>query len=421
MRNNLDVQLQHMSLRNNELTYENAWDQMYLPSVALDLTSGADQTIAQIPGSGANGSQNEHGYPNSSAQLVLGQYNLYNFGRDKLQFDQAKLTWLRAKEALEEFKRSIRFQVIIAFWTYKSTLDKLDANQRSVDIAQAIVDLQQSRVPLGKATATDVSSSTVDLLNAKNNRDQAESAAKTALFTLNILLGDKAGTHYRIEEQINFLPIKVTEQVLYETYLRESPDMKNARLALTNSQLNLELTHKNQLPLPTIQFSGVTVGYNNGYYGTTNGITTQNANPSALSNLDVSARINLTIPLIGQGGFLNHRVVESAQLQVDQNELQLRNTANKDLQQILQIVQSIHQFETAVSNNRQSYRSSIAVLQSVFDNFMKNTTVSRLDIRDALNQASTSEIALTDALVQHLNYKTQLAAYIGVDYLPRME
>ena len=52
---------------------------------------------------------------------------------------------------------------------------------------------------------------------------------------------------------------------------------------------------------------------------------------------------------------------------------------------------------------------------------MTQTTVSRLDIRDALNQARDSEIALSAAILNHLNFKTQLAAFIGVDYLPRME
>ena len=124
-------------------------------------------------------SLNEHGYPSSTAQLTLGEYTLYNFGRDKIVFDQAKLEWIRAQESFNEFKRNVKFQVIIAFWTLKGALDQLDSYNRSVDIAQAIVDLQQSRLALGKATQADVSSSTVDLLNVKNLRDTTDTQART--------------------------------------------------------------------------------------------------------------------------------------------------------------------------------------------------------------------------------------------------
>lgn len=423
MKNNPDVQSQKMGLRSSELTYDDAWDTMFMPSVSLNIGSIADKTLLQLPGTQGNPSVNEYGYPTSGLQLSLGQYTLFNFGRDRLVFEQARLEWIRAKEAFAESKRAVMFNVIIQFWTLKSTLDKLEAYNRSVDIARAIVDLQDSRLPLGLASQTDLSSSTVDLINSENLRNQTETQSKNALYLLNVLLGDPAGTRYRLKETIEFLPIKVTEDVLYETYLRESPSMKTARKDLTVAQMSLELKEKNNLPLPTIQFSGVTLGYAHSYYGNIpTGVSTQSGNPSSdPSNFDISAKINLSIPLLGPGGIFNRRSIEQAEIQVDQRELGLRTTANRDRQQILQLMQFIRQFENSVQNSQRSYGSSVTVLQSVFSNFMNTKTVSRLDIRDALNQARDSEIQLTDALVQHLNFKTQLAAFIGVDRLPRME
>ena len=297
-------------------------------------------------------------------------------------------------------------------------MDKLDSYERSVEIAQSIVDLQESRIPLGTATSADVSSSSVDLVNTKNLRDTAQTDAKAALYTLNVLLGDPAGKQYRIEEEIKFLPIKVTEQVLFNTYLNESPNIKNARKDITKSQMGLELAEKNMLPLPTIKFSGVTVGYNNGYYGNQPEYFTQAAGNS---NFDVFAVVSLSVPLTGPGGLFGSRTIETSEIQVDQNELRFRNTVNKDHQQILQLIQNIRQFETTVDNNHQNYTSSMDVLESVFNKFATTRTVSRLDIRDAINQARDSEIALDEAILSHLNFKTQLAAFIGVDYLPRME
>jgi outer membrane protein TolC len=419
--NNADVRDQHMSLRAAELSFEDAWDRMYLPTIALNLNSSGTKTVGHVPGKNTDlvgNSKDEHGYPTSSAELNLGSYTLYNFGRDKIAFDQSKLGWIRTQESFEESKRNVKFQVIIQFWTLKTALDKLDASNRSVEIAQAIVDLQESRLPLGKASSNDVSSSMIDLLNVKNLRDQNETSAKNYLWTFNILLGDPVGTKYKIEEEIKFLPIKVTEQILYDTYLKESPNMKSARKDLTNSTLNLELQEKNLLPLPLVKFSGVTVSYSNNYYGTKPDLYTQG---SGNTNLDVSASVSMSVPLLGPGGLFGHRGIEQAQIQVDQQELHLRSTANRDLSQILQFVQNIRQYEVTVSNNRQSYKSSVSVLENALTSFSNGKSVSRLDLKDAINQARQSEIDLRDAILLHLNYKTQLAAFIGVDYLPRME
>lgn len=413
---NLDLEEQTLNLRNYEINYQNTWETYYLPQFSLNANSSSSKTVGYLPGTPSTRNQ---GYPASSLGLTLGEYTLYNFGRDKAQVDQAKLDFTRYQEMLEESKRAIKFQVINSFWDLKSRVNKLEAYQRSVEIAQAIVSLQESRVSLGKATWADVSSSNVDLLNTRNLRDQAESDAHGALFTLNVLLGDPVGTPYRIEDEINFLPIKVTEEILYQTYLSESPNMKTAKKELLKSEIALTLAEKTLMPLPTIKFSGVSLGYGNNYNGTRSGLYS-NSNV-AQNNLDVSATVSLSVPLTGPGGLFGKRTIEASQIQVDINELHLKNISNKDRQSIFQFVQNIKQFELTVINNREKYKNGMVVLQSVLDSFLTTSAVSRLDIKDAINQARDSEISLNDSIIQHLSYKTQLAAFIGVDFLPRME
>lgn len=321
------------------------------------------------------------------------------------------------EELYEESKRSVKFQIIIAFWTLKSAIDKLESYERSVKIAQSILDLQKSRLPLGKSTEADISSSLVDLMNVKNLRDTAESNVTGATLSLNVLLGDPSGTTYTIKEEISFLPIKVTEKVLYETYLDQSPDMKSARKDFLKAQMNLELSEKNRLPLPAIKFNGINLTYTPSYYTSTATLNPAGSN----TNLNVSASIGFTLPLAGPGGLFGSRVIEGAEIQVSLANLALTNTVNRDLQTILQTVRNIRQYEVTIENNRQLYSSSISVLESVFKKFVTDKSVSRLEIRDALAGARDSEIGLSEAILNHLTNKTQLASFIGVDYLPRME
>jgi hypothetical protein len=181
--------------------------------------------------------------------------------------------------------------------------------------------------------------------------------------------------------------------------------------------MNLELSEKNRLPLPAIKFNGINLYYTPKYYTNAGTLNPTGSN----TNLNVSTSIGFTLPLSGPGGLFGSRIIEGAEIQVSLANLALTNTANRDLQTILQTVRNIRQFETTIENNRQLYASSISVLESVFKKFVTEKSVSRLEIRDALAQARDSEIGLSEAILSHLTNKTQLASFIGVDYLPRME
>lgn len=414
---NPDLLQQKMSLRSSEIYYEDARDQMYMPSVYFGINSTYITKVGKIHGPTNYTSTEYKNATSQSLELALGQYTLYNFGKDKLLYDQANLDWTRSKEVFEESKRTVKFQIIIAFWTLKSALNKLESYERSVKIAQAILDLQKSRLPLGKSTQEDISSSFVDLMNVKNLRDTAESNVTGATLNLNVLLGDPSGTTYVIKEDISFLPIKVTEKILYETYLAQSPDVKTARKDFMKAQMNLELSEKNRLPLPAIKFSGVNLTYTPNYYTSAGTLSPTGTN----TNLNVSASVGFTLPLSGPGGLFGGRTIEGAEIQVSLANLALTNTVNRDLQTILQTVRNIRQYELTIENNRQLYASSISVLESVFKKFVTDKSVSRLEVRDALAGARDSEIGLSEAILNHLTNKTQLASFIGVDYLPRME
>ncbi len=417
---NRDVQDQKLLLRLSEIYYQNAWDTMFLPTVSLSLGTASYTTLTHIPGDTNERVKNttdSRGYPYSYAILNLGSYSFYNFGRDRLTYDQALLTWQRAKEGLDESIRGIKFQIIVAYWTLKTSYDKVDSANRSIEIAQAMADLQESRFRLGKATKADFESSSIDVFAAKNLKDQLETNSKIALFALNTLLGDPIGTKYRIDEEISFLPISLNEDLVYETYQKNSPNMKTARSDLKKAELALTLEQRNRIPLPTFSFSGITVSYQNHYYGNTPDLYT---GYTGNVNFNVSASVGLTIPLLGPGGFLSSRTVESAEIGLDRAELKLKDLASKDRSQIFQFIQNIRQGEITVKNNRESLVRSVNVMESVFQRYF-NGAVSRLELRDAITQARSVEISLSESTLGHLRDKMQMAQLLGVDYLPRLD
>ncbi|MGK5084095.1 TolC family protein [Bdellovibrionota bacterium FG-1] len=413
--NNRPMQAQRLSLRSSEIGYDNAWDQMFMPGIALRLNSTSTYTVGHLPGDlhTAQGNATDlHGYPASSAGLTLGSYTLFNFWRDWNAYEQARLDWTRTKEMFSESVRQLRFQVTTQFFTLKIEQEKVDAGKRSVDIAEAIVELVKSRVKKGSATESDVSSATVDLLNSQNDLGSRMTAAKMALWTLNQTLGDPIDTLYAVQGAIQFVPLKLTPDQALKIYMDQSPSMKNAKKDLKKADLSVEVAEKSQLPLPTISFSGITVGYTNGYYGSGHEYTSGSG-----VNLDVSAGISLSIPILGPGGFLGSRNVESARISRTQTELNYQETGNRDAVNIYNAIYRIQRTEEAIANNKQTFERSTALLDSLVGKLSSETT-SRLEIRDAINQARSSEIQLLDTNLGHLNDKLGLAALIGLDHLP---
>jgi len=410
---NRNIQLQRITLKLAEIAYKNAWDTMFMPGSSIALGSTSNYTVGQIPGSSGTAGY-EHGYPASSVALTFGTYTLFNFWKDWLTYEQANLDWVRAQELFNEFLRNTRFQVITAFFRLKAEQEKLEASRRSVSIADAIMALVKSKVRLGKATEADVSSSSVDFNNAKNDSYTHEVAERSALWALNQLLGDPVDTPYVIQEPLKYSPLTMTLSQAMKIYSDLSPTVKNTRRDMKKAEIGVDLAQKNRLPLPKVTFSGVTLAYTPTYYSTTAGPYGAAAgNP----NVDVVATMSLTLPLTGPGGFLNQRVVDQAELSRDQTELNAQNTTNTDVATLYQLMITIKRDEDTIKNNRQNFENSSSVLDGLF-NKLSLGTVSRLELRDALTQARDSDLALLDSNITHLSDKFSLAQLIGVDRLP---
>lgn len=413
---NRTIQQQRLFLESAEIGYDSAWDTMFLPSVSLNLSTTSERTIGKIPGAPepAPGLGTEsRGYPASNATLTLGSYTLFNFWKDWIVYEKARLDWRRQQELYSEGVRAIRFQVLTALLRFKIEQEKLDASRRSVTIAQAILGLVRSRVKLRQAAESDVSSSQLDLLTAENAQSAQETSAKAANWDLNLLLGDPVGTHYLVRETTRYAPLKMNVDEATRIYLAQSPSTKGARSELKKAELELELQEKNRLPLPTVSFSGVNVSYLNGYYGASRDVY---GSLPGNTNFNLSAAVTLTVPILGPGGLFSHRQVAQARVSRDLAELTFEDTVQRDKVAIHQALTSLRQLEELIQNNKESFEKSSALLDALFSN-LSSRTVSRLELRDAIQQARDAELALLDAELQHLATKFSLAALIGVNGL----
>ena len=417
--NNRTIQQKRLALSTAKLNYDDSWDLMFLPTVALQMTSKSELTMGRLPfgnsaATQAGDASGAHGFPTSSVALNLGQYTLFNFWKDQIVFEQAKLNYEREKERLNEVERQVRFQITNEYFRLKTEQDKLDASRRSVGISEAIVNLVKSRVRIGKATETDVASSNVDLLNAKNQFNAQVASVSTEQRNLNILLADPIDSVYLLKTGLQYAPLRIGYEDALKIYYENAPTMKDQRLTLKIGDYALELAEKNRLPLPTVTISGVAVTYNSSYYADNN---TPGTTASTSGNIDLGAALSLTLPLYGPGGMFNGRNVTRARITRDLNEVNYQLVAATDQGTITTDIVQIRNAEVTIKNQTEAFKQNAQVLDSLFGE-MNKREVNRLELRDAISSARQSDLDLKDAVLNHLSTKLGLAQLLGVDHLP---
>lgn len=403
-------------LRSTEIGYQNAWDVMFLPKIDLEFHQDSSKTVTHLggrPEGERNNDLDERGYPTSSAYLSLGKYTLFNFFRDWTSYQQAKLDWENAQKQYSESIRTLRVDVTGKFFTYKTRMDQLDAAKRSVDIAEAILALVKSQVRKGEAKDTDVTSASVDLLNAKNAYNKLQVTSKTAFWDLNLVLGDPVDTPYRIKEEIKFVPLKLTLEQSIKIYEENAPSKRNSAITLRKAELSLETAEKSRWPMPKVEFSGIKVGVENTYHGATPTYT----NEGTSKNMDISASVSITIPLLGTGGFLGGRTIETSRISRDNAEIGYREQLRRDHITIFNAINGIKENELSIEISRQSFNGSQKILDELLSKIGSQTT-NRLEIRDAIKSARDSEQSLSESIQGHLAAKLTLAQTIGLDHLP---
>lgn len=416
-RNNPTLYARRLTQELREIEFDNAWARMFLPQISLNATGLSPFTIAQLAGTQASAIGSgalEHGTPSAGSTISIGQYDLFNFGKDRDRYDIARLEVERTRQNVHEVERQVRFETIAAVFNLKTQQDLLDVAHRSVEAARAVFELVRSRVASGRAQSAELASIEADLLTAKNALIAAQTSYSQALWALNVVLGDPLDHPYNVRSGIKYIKFKMPLEDAVRVFKENSPLVREARKNLEQARLTMKLAEKNALPLPTVTFSGITVGRNFTSAGTTSANDTSPGN----GNVNLSAQLNFSIPLVGDGGFLNGRALRAAEINEELAELRLINAGNYGEANVRGLYTKVIQAENLIENNERLFKDSLKVFEAALSALQTRGQVSRLDMRDAIARLREAELAFTRSVLDHYNYKLELANAIGVDRFP---
>ena len=411
----LAVRAAALSYESAQIQYDIAWNQFYLPAITLSGSSTYTQSVGAIPNTPAalSPSLRTKGYPSSAISLGLGSYTLFNFFKDRDSFDINKLNYEQSKLNYEQTIRSAKFQLINQYFQTKIAQEQLDATERSVMMAEAILELINSRKALGKATDEEQNSASVDLLNAKVAYSEQFKTVEQTNVQLNTTLNVPPDTKFKLTTAPPFSLVKLNDKTLFEIFKTQSPTAKSLEISVQSAEISAANAEKSRLPLPSLTFSGIVLSYSQGFGYNQPGTY----NNSTSGTMDVSASLGVTIPIFGGNGLFNEKAVRLAYIGLESTELSYRSQMMNAEKDIITQIAIVKQLQDQIVSRRESVTKSSKVLDSFFKKATSAST-DRLQLRDAIREARDSEIQYLKGLLELITTKNGLALTLGLDQLP---
>lgn len=396
------------------INYQNAWDTFFLPSIGFTLSSSSARTLGAIGGTTAKESPSiNRGYPSTTLTLGLANYTLFNFWRDRITYDLARLNFDRAQQRFSEVERSLRNRVTNAYFQTKANQDRLEIALRSLNVAKSILGLVRSRAKLGLTTDEEVASSSADVTNAQIAVDQAQASLEGSYTSITSFLNYPASSRFNLTTALTYRPVEMSADWAVQMFKQQAPGVRDQKLGIQSAEASLEIAQKARLPLPTLSVTGLSVSYTS---GPGPGTTAYGGNTPP-GQIDLLTTVSVSIPIVGSGGFLNSRAIRQSVIQRERAHMAMNRLLQDGEISLRNSYVNIKNVENQLKNLDSNLQNVSTVLDSLIGN-IKNKKIGRLELRDAIEQARSTELSRIDAILNHTTQKLTLLETIGADDFP---
>ncbi|MBI2520560.1 MAG: TolC family protein [Bdellovibrio sp.] len=394
-----------------ELQWAGVWDSFWIPTLTLSLSTQA-QRIARFR-TGTSDLFPTPTAPTGVASLNFGDYTVFNWGKDYLDYLNNKQTIRRSKQILTEEKRTLKHRLIIMYFDVL-TKKEIEVSMRDqLRHASFVYRLNREKVAAQKIARLDYQQARAEFLKAQQEYYTAKNDLEQAQEELGHQIDDGPGTRYVYQESLEYKDSKVEFDEAYELAKKNSPAILNTKVQQEVADRRLEKARRENLPLPKFTIDL-------GAYSQTFGRSTyvQDYQTSAgNSSIEMVATVNATWTLYGDAGFLNKRDLQEASLN--------KGIASRNFLEANDFVAAqLHILFDRINN----YQKQIGILEprlknarKTFDVALDNYTKKKANFTDflhALRDFTETEISNANTKFQHLKAKVELASMTGVEDFP---
>ncbi|MFA6281655.1 MAG: TolC family protein [Candidatus Omnitrophota bacterium] len=341
------------------------------------------------------------GYKNDNTATVAVSENVYSGGANLANLREKQLTMTEQEETLRASRLNVELETKRLYYGLLLAYETKQIAQDLVDQAQAHYEYVKHKYEQGTASKFDVLQSKVqvsllmpELINAINSID-------LIMAELNQVLGLRILDTIKVEDKLEYSPIKITERdFLKEAYLNK-PEMIIQSLGIDINQWAIKFAKAGWLPQ-------VNVGAEYGY---------RSNNLSNMFNTRHNTwNIGATLSLSIFDGFATKAKVEAAKAKYAQSLISKENVADQIAVSVRQDCLDLRQSAAIIDSQRDNLedaREALMIAEVRYDNGVGTN----LDVLDAQTSLAQVRQNLASGIYDYIVAKADLDRNMGVEYL----
>ncbi|MDA9793245.1 TolC family protein [Bacteriovoracaceae bacterium] len=408
---NVDQKVRNYLNEKIELDWDDSFESFWFPDVNLTLNSGTQLVETLRRSSSVDTTSGK--VPTGSLSLDLGNYTVFNWGRDYLEYVNSKSTYQRNKQKLNEQRRQLRFNLISQYFNLVKTKNIQRWRREQLRHTSFIHRLARQKLALKKITSQEYYQTRAEYLRAQTLFQESQASSIEEDESLAQLIGDNLETTYKPREDLKFIVINTSREESLRMALRQSPDYRDAKVDIENSNRSFQKSIKDNMPLPKFNL-------NLGAYKTSfskSGRHTEYEGSNGGRDVEVVASINLTWNIVGNGGLFNSRDRKRAYLNKRMAEEKFFNTKRAINVTIRTIYRRMRFLERKSEVSDVQLKNAQSAFDYTLDNYISGKT-NFANLKIALERTIEAYINYETAKYDHLVLKLELANLMGLEDFP---
>ncbi|MBR5061393.1 MAG: TolC family protein [Prevotella sp.] len=405
----IDYALSHnITIQKNRISKLSAQEDILQSKAELlpSLNASTSQNVTYNPFPESGRATVANGYVQSSVDKVFyngsygvnGNWTVWNGNRNKNAVKLSELAEQQAELDSAITANSIQEQIAQLYVQILYSAEAIKVNKASYETSKANEERGKAFVDVGKMSKSDLAQLTTQRAQDEYNIVEAESNLRNFKRQLKQLLQitndeefDIVIPDYTDEMALQIVPAM---QEVFNAALDNRPEIKNARLGIATSDLNIQVAKAQKLP---------TVGLNASAITNTSSMSETKWGSQLKNNFNLGAGVSVSIPLFDNRA--SRTAVNKAMLQKQNYQLELQDQQTSLYSTIenywLQAVTNQNKFKAARVAT-QSAETSYEMLSGKFQEKLINI-VELMQGRDAVIQAQQNELQSKYLTILNLN------------------
>ena len=311
---------------------------------------------------------------------------------------------------LEKARNDIRMQVAQAYVQILYSMELCDVARRQIEIDSLQVFRLKEMLSNGKASGTQVAQQEATMAQSKLTATQADNDYRLNILALTQLLELPSPEGFSIVRiSPDALPLKeiaagMTPDAIYQEAVGIKPEILAETLRLQGTEKNIDIA-KSAL-YPSLSLSG---GVGSNYYKTS-GFPAESFGKQLSNNFSQYIGLNLTVPIFNR--FATRNSVRTAQLNRENQQMQLENTKKALYKEIQQAYYNAVNSKAKYASSEEALRSNreaFTLMSAKYEYGKANIT----EFNEAKNNLMKAESDLVRAKYEYLYNHALLSFYRG--------